>query len=262
MIEVVHWNPSRRPTTGLFRRVRRARPVNNFGDLLGPLIVDKIARARGLDIETNVDRRMLAVGSILTMARKGDVVWGSGVNGKHLTHEHPVQGVDFRAVRGPRSAAFLRSLGAEVPDVFGDPGLLVAELWPVERRVGERATGVLYAPNLHDLRAFATAGAQILDPTRPVRECLLAIAQSEFVVASSLHAAIVADSYGVPARVVRSQKEPVFKYQDYFEGTGRFDVKIADSVEEAVALGPHASLSWSSAELLKCFPEDLWDETS
>ncbi len=259
MVEVVHWNPSRRPTAGPLRRLRRPRPVDNFGDLLGPVIVGEILQRRGLDPRAGAQFRLLAVGSILTMTRPGDVVWGCGVNGKHLHHEHVVSDVSFRAVRGPRSATFLRGLGAEVPDIFGDPGLLVAELWPDPGvSPSQDAAGLLLAPNLHDFPRLKRQGYRVLDPTGPMFECLRQIASSEFVVASSLHAAIVADAYGVPARLLKSHHEPEFKYQDYLEGTGRFGVTVAANVEEACALGPHPALDWSSELLLDSFPEELW----
>src|SRR5262245_34695642 len=56
----------------------------NFGDYLSSVIVSKMAADAGcfLDEERPVPVRLLGIGSILHFARDGDVVWGSGVNGK------------------------------------------------------------------------------------------------------------------------------------------------------------------------------------
>ena len=41
------------------------------------------------------------------------------------------------------------------------------------------------------------------------------------MVSSSLHGIVIAEAYGVPAVLVASSTEPVFKYEDYYAGTGR-----------------------------------------
>jgi pyruvyltransferase len=79
------------------------------------------------------------------------------------------------------------------------------------------------------------------------------------VLASSLHALIVAEAYGIPARYVRlSDHESIFKYNDYYLGTGRQQDKIATSVDEAVEMGGFAPPQFDASKLLKAFPFDLW----
>jgi pyruvyltransferase len=261
-VEVVHWNPKRAPGDGRLRRLRRRKSVNNFGDLLGPLIVERVADELGLVDHSPPDevRRLLSVGSILALARVGDTVWGSGVNGKALDKHHHVEGVSIRAVRGPRSAAFLAARGAQVPSVYGDPGLLAARYWPHEAvKPTAWDSRVLLVPNFHDLRLAQSARVPTLSPQSDVMVCLAAIASSSFVIASSLHGGIVAESYGLPMRFLRSTTEPEFKYRDYLEATGRTEhEKVATTVDEAMDLGPHEPLTWSSAALLATFPSRLW----
>ncbi|WP_255371938.1 polysaccharide pyruvyl transferase family protein [Cellulosimicrobium sp. CUA-896] len=192
------------------------------------------------------------------MARAGDVVWGSGVNGKLVDREHALSDVDVRAVRGPRTRDFARRRGAEVPEVYGDPGLLVGHLWTRSALAGDRPrTDHLVVPNLHDLAA-ADRAHPTLSPRSPLDVCLGTIAASGFVVASSLHGVVVADALGVPARFVRSAVEPELKYRDYLEGTGRADVEIAETVEDALRLGPHPPPAWDPGPLLRAFPAELW----
>ena len=56
---------------------------------------------RELDEPVIVPRRLLAVGSILHLARDNDVVWGSGVHGKIVVRRHQFKQLDAREVRGP-----------------------------------------------------------------------------------------------------------------------------------------------------------------
>ncbi|WP_382307714.1 polysaccharide pyruvyl transferase family protein [Herbiconiux sp. UC225_62] len=239
--------------------------MNNFGDLLGPMIVLELLRRRGIDpsVATN-RRRLVSVGSVMHIARAGDVVWGSGVNGKFVDRIPPTE-LDIRAVRGPRTARILRSAHLEVPDVYGDPGLLTGMLWPRDGLAEERERSqVLVVPNLNDfgrMKKFpSTTGIRLLNPQLPIEQCLRAIANADLVVGSSLHGIVVAESFGVPARLVKSVSEPGFKYEDYFLGSGRTSVGAAATVSDAIKLGGHDPLAWDSTPLLEAFPYDLWVE--
>jgi pyruvyltransferase len=82
-IELFSWNPKRPVCGGRGKRfVPIQRTVNNFGDLLGPVIVERLKRTANLPNEARMAGRLLSVGSILHFAKDGDVIWGSGVNGK------------------------------------------------------------------------------------------------------------------------------------------------------------------------------------
>ncbi|GLK15628.1 polysaccharide pyruvyl transferase family protein [Herbiconiux flava] len=257
-VEVVHWNPSRRVLPGLVGKlIPIRRPVNNFGDLLGPVIVDEMVARQSLTPPAR-DRRLVSVGSIMRMARDGDVVWGTGVNGKTMSEPFTATKLDVRAVRGPLTRAFLAEQGIKSPAVYGDPGLLVGHLW--DRR--EVARGVaevdhVVIPNLHD-HARVQHRSDVIDPTAPLWEVVKRIAAADFVVGSSLHGVIVAESFGIRARLVRSSTEPLFKYEDYYRGTGRETFGVAESVDEALSMGGESLPDWDPAPLMAAFPSDLW----
>lgn len=119
----------------------------------------------------------------------------------------------------------------------------------------------MFIPNLNDVDSSPSlpAGVSMMPPTEPLTHVVASIAEASLVIGSSLHAAIVADAYGVPARIVASNTEPAFKYADYYEGTGRADVRLAKDVGEALDMGGAPLLSgWSSTALRKAFPDDLW----
>lgn len=257
-VELFYWNPLR--PLGRRRGLRRRPalvPVDNFGDLLGPVLVRALLAELGLGAAPAVRPAVLmSVGSVVHLARSGSVVWGSGVNGKIPPAQHDVSGLDVRAVRGPRTRAFLRERGIEVPEVYGDPALLLGELRP--DLVGLPAErDVLVVPNLNDA-ALCDEGFTRLDPRSPLEHCLRTIATSRLVVGSSLHGVVVAEALGVPARLVTTEKEPIFKYADYYEGTGRPGFASAGSVHEAVAAGGEPRSGWSSRDLRAAFPVDLW----
>ena len=79
-------------------------------------------------------------------------------------------------------------------------------------------------------------GLHSLSARSPVEQMLRTIVQSEFVISTSLHAVIVAEAFGVPARTIVNQTEPEFKYLDHFHATGRPDIVRATSIDDALHL--------------------------
>ena len=226
------------------------------------MLVERILQDARLDpdVGNSEGRRILTVGSIMHLARTGDVIWGAGVNGKKTPDDHHFSDLDVRAVRGPLTRDYLMRRGTKVPDVLGDPALLVPELYPeLAKWKSKPMRDILVVPNLNDWPvAQSCCDIEVLNPTRPVMECLEAICRSRFVVGSSLRAIIVAESVGIGARVVRSRVEALFKYQDYYLGTGRTDFRAASSLSEATALGPEPPMIAGTGALLAAFPIDLW----
>lgn len=256
-VEVVHWNPY------LYRErtpfARFGPRVNNFGDLLGPVIVDKMLKNAGINARaTKSSHRLLAVGSIMHLAGEGDLVWGTGMNGKKLTSELSIRQLDVRAVRGPLTQRVLTDKGIDAPSIFGDPGLLVGQLWSrgeLAARQEPRRFSVV--PNFHDFPLYPHT-PHTVNPTGKLWDVIGKIAASGLVVGSSLHGVVVAESLGIPARLVLSKTEPLFKYQDYYEGTGRTSFAPAKSVAEALELGGESLPEWDPSPLLDAFPYDLW----
>jgi pyruvyltransferase len=261
-VELFSWNPRQPVCRGRGKRfVPIERPVNNFGDLLGPIIVERIRQLAELPNEATAARRLLSVGSVLHFARDGDVIWGSGVNGKVSADSYAFSGLDVRAVRGPLTRAFLQDRGITVPEVFGDPALLLPHIAPeLVAAARHKEHKVTVVPNLQDLRLhrFLRLLPNVLNPRSGLRRCLYRIVQSELVVGSSLHAIVVAEAFGIPARVVGSEVEHDFKYSDYYAGTGRSTYSAAPTIEEAIRAGGEPLPLLSVQPLLDAFPADLW----
>lgn len=256
-VEIVHFNPRRHIIPGpIGRRLPWTRPLNNFGDLLGPLMVERIVQDEGL-VDARQHRRLVSIGSVMALSAAGDVVWGTGVNGKSKGVGGAPE-LDVRAVRGPHTRAALLDAGQSVPEVYGDPGLLWSRFWPREFYTHRTTRSVTHVPNYNDAR---TRREPHLSPLGEPHQIIGAIAESDFVCGSSLHAIVLAESFGIPARLVRSQAEPSFKYDDYYAGTGRPDYRAATSVAEAVAMGGERSPAWDADALLAAFPRDLWVRT-
>lgn len=254
-VEVVHWNPLRPVVPGLLGHalpVRRR--VDNFGDLIGPMLVARIVADEQLT-ERSASHRLLTVGSILHFAKPGDTVWGTGVNPK--ADRLPAAPLDVRAVRGPVTQAALAGQGITAPSVFGDPALLWSRFWPAEQYPAGTRRPIGIVPNFHDAAAFG-GDDRVIHPRGPVHDIVARIIRHDFVVASSLHGIVIAESYGIPARLIPSRTEPLGKYDDYYRGTGRPDWQSAPTVEAAVEMGGESAPVWDGDAMLAAFPRDLW----
>ena len=222
----------------------------NFGDEIGPLLV------RALAGEQTGSGRLLSVGSVMHFGQRGNVIWGAGINGKvRQTLQHPL---DVRAVRGPLTRAVLLGHGIDTPEIYGDPALLFPRLFEVP--IGARRE-LLVMPNLNELGRMDDEDLpeqSIVSPLGDAFEIVSQIRGADFVVASSLHALVFADAYGIPARPLVPKAEHAFKYLDYYAGTGRADVRFASSVAEACQLGPVAAPDVDLDALQEAFPQDLW----
>lgn len=255
------WNPPRPVVRGRLGRLWPARrPAGNFGDLLGPFVVRHVLDELGIVPTDAPERaRLLSIGSVLHLAHPADVVWGAGVNGKEADLPAAILTADVRAVRGPRTRDVLRRRGVDVPEVFGDPGLLVGRYLSRETiRAREGTVPLTVVPHLYDPRPRGVPADAVLDPRSELRACLRRVARSERVVSSSLHGVVVAEAFGVPARLVAPRREHALKYEDYFLGTGRDARSPAASFSVALDEDPEPPPRWSADALLAAFPRDLW----
>ncbi|AOZ70962.1 hypothetical protein LPB142_08275 [Rhodobacter xanthinilyticus] len=240
------------------------RNVPNFGDDLSQVIVSLMLARRGRTLEDEAVRAtsLLAIGSIIHFAPEGATLWGSGVNGKIPEHFHRYRGLDVRAVRGPYTREWLMRRKIAVPEIYGDPALLLPELCQ-GRFQPSGAGGTIFVPNLNDILAGTEvtlpAGVPLVSPMRSWHRVVADIVAARFVVASSLHGVVIAEAFGIPARYVRlSEHENLFKFQDYYAGTGRGSFAYARSIEEALEMGGEAAPVFDSAALKRAFPLDLW----
>lgn len=235
----------------------------NFGDHLSLKVVERI-------VGTNVryynkrspmqDRKLLAIGSVLYFANEGDTVWGSGVNGKRpLKSDYNFSKLDVRAVRGPLTRKFLKdNFNIDSPKIFGDPALLVPYLFPEFKKSKYPTHSYIIIPHYLDAKHFQLM-KNVVYPTEAWDEIIRKIIDSEFVISGSMHGVILAEAFGIPARLLRiSDNEPLLKFEDYYRGTGREKFEFATSVKEALEMGGEHPGKYEVKKLYNAFPFDLW----
>jgi pyruvyltransferase len=234
----------------------------NFGDYLSLKLVERIV---GQPIETNPSdnrKKLLAVGSIFARASEGDIVWGSGVSGKRMKlSDYDFKTLDIRAVRGPLTRQFImENFKINCPEVYGDPVLLFPYFFPEFKKKKNPKYDYVIVPHYTEEKLFPKSKYKnVVYPTDPWDVVIKKILNSKFVISSSLHGLIVAEAYHIPARLLRvTENEPIFKYIDYYLGSGRSDFCFATSIEEALKLGGEPPFKCDLKKLYKAFPFDCW----
>lgn len=241
----------------------------NFGDCMSEKLVSRILgepvriwRKKRL----NNEKKLLAIGSLFTFALDGDVIWGTGIHGHFLEKKHyNFSNLDIRAVRGPLTRQFLiKNFGIQCPEVYGDAALLTPYFFPEFKRSENPTYEYIVIPHYREEGLFPKElYPNVVYPTDPFEEVLARILDAKFVISGTLHGLIVAEAYGIPARMLRiTEREPIFKYLDYYYGTNRFGFQYATSIEEALSLGGEPPVECDLQKLYDAFPFEYWPDIS
>lgn len=207
-------------------KVIQGKSKENYGDLLGKYLVEKIsgkavvfAWPKKWSFLDYFQPIYVTIGSILTNVNHKCVVWGSGI----ISQEYGIKKAQFLAVRGPQTRKFLLKLGYQVPEIFGDPALLLPRFFypKVEKKY---KFGIV--PHYNDWKKVKdwfidNSELLVIDMmTTNIESKTIEFLQCEKIISSSLHGIIVAHAYRIPA-IWQKFSDNVFgddiKYQDYFE---------------------------------------------
>lgn len=226
----------------------------NFGDWIGPYLFWKITGKRPLfcrpaRIEGRIPNRATTVASAGSILRHIVVpdkvrVWGSGIISMNDTFQRPLK---IHAVRGPRSMKRVRELGYECPEVFGDPGILLPQVYApkIEKRY---PLGII--PHYFDFKQVALSletrrDLHVIDVTRDVESVVDQILSCEATLSSSLHGLILSHAYGIPCAWIASENQLIgdnVKFLDYLDSAGLcgittpLQVDLHQSSDELIAL--------------------------
>lgn len=272
----------------------------NFGDELARYIVERIANKKAINLlcknrlhalfylikkacrlkitfETAIKlysqivapKYLLSVGSILHYFNgSGGHVWGSGIieKGANVKAKHK-----FYLVRGPYTRSRLLDLGHDVPEIYGDPALILPDLYH------PTLTGIknlLLIPHVIHYQEVLVKfpSHNILNlATSNVEHVINEICSSKLNLSSSLHGLIVSHAYGVPALWVNFSNKDLdgdgVKFLDYFSSVDihnydpiDFEVIKLSSNEEIVEifnhkLLPNIDLNKIREDIRRSFPQ-------
>jgi len=162
------------------------------------------------------------------------IVWGSGFIKDEEKNEKLFRRLDVRAVRGYHTLSRIKDnpvvkIAENV--AVGDPGLLIPKLFDVRHIKKRYKLGIV--PHFIDinnelLNNIKVDNSIIINVLSDPEIFISKLAQCEFVISSSLHGLVAADSLSIPnVRMIVSGKVKGgdYKYDDYYSvfGIGNHD---------------------------------------
>jgi hypothetical protein len=189
------------------------KPVSNWGDLLGELLVGRFAGIK-TKLAPFADAELVTVGSVLQLCPPG---WAGVVAGAGKIHADspflPSRRTRVKGLRGPLTARGIPGTYA-----IGDPGLLARDLLD-ELPPKRHALGLIQHWSDDELLPkFAHLKPAAMPADSDPLEMIRFIASCRKIVTSSLHGCIVADSLAIPRRIEPmrlSRTDSWYKFVDY-----------------------------------------------
>jgi pyruvyltransferase len=185
----------------------------NVGDSLQIPIVGHFLNVNINPVGKDEGKKLMVIGSELHRARKGDVIWGQGIR---KTIHRTLRGVKVLAVRGVLAHEYIH--GVKIPDVYGDPALLMPLIYNPET---EKKHKIGIIPHFSDKDNHPDG--HVIHVSLHWRDFIKEILSCERIISSSLHGIILAEAYGIPAEwaIFGNTWKWRLKYFDYLTGTGR-----------------------------------------
>jgi pyruvyltransferase len=212
---------------------------NNLGDGFNPLIFNHFISNKRLQYRNiydtapnNTDSSIIGIGSILSLNNKIDtsnhVIVGSGFIDKKLVPQRPRTII---SVRGPKTRRKFLDANIPCPRIYGDLGLLLRYIVPPPMICDKKYT-FGFIPHNYDkyspfiLKAMEYPGWKVIDINQAdnVTNFVKEIHECKYILSSSLHGIIIADSYGIPAyHTMLSNKLEggLWKFKDYYASIHR-----------------------------------------
>ena len=208
----------------------------NWGDMLTPYIIRHLA-----GVEVILSRgpgTTLVAGSIMQDLRDDDVVWGTGIiSPLHVPKPFP-KNVRFHAVRGPHTRDLLLKEGQEVPEVYGDPALLLPYFYKVEAQPKWKVGIIPHIVDTPHVLPPADPDVHLIDIGAGFAQVLQEALCCEKIISSSLHGLILGDAWSKPTAWLQVDEAgrivgKDFKFLDHLAATGRnlFPVNCIKSKE-------------------------------
>lgn len=196
----------------------------NFGDGLTPWLIRAITGRYPRFVPAGDPRpKYFVTGSVIGYADVGATVWGSGILGRWDAISLQAR---LLAVRGPLTRARALECGADCPEVYGDPALLLPRF---HHPAARPRRGVGIAPHFSDMPRLAASfrrcdELRLIDLQAPIEQVIDEIASCEMVASSSLHGIVTSHAYGIPALWIEFRQLPSgdgSKFRDYYLSTGQ-----------------------------------------
>ena len=206
---------------------------NNFGDLLGPYIYEKITKTKALHANPKLRQEYiyLTVGSIMSQANKKSIIWGSGIIKRNDRFQKPFKTI---SVRGPLTRQKFIQFGYPCPEIYGDPALLLPKIYTSDNKIKYQLgiiPHIIDYINIKKKYNIFTLNFNIKYSHKNIENVIDKLNQCQYTISSSLHGIIVSHAYNIPCLWVKFSNKLYgddVKFYDYYLSIGIDNPKCLD----------------------------------
>jgi pyruvyltransferase len=190
----------------------------NFGDILGPYLVNKFTNKNSVWVPAN-ESRLVTIGSILEHLpeKYNGTVAGIGVANSYTSKN--LEDANVLALRGKLT---VRASKVKNNPLLADPGLLAVDILK-DRPEKEYDFGII--PHYADSNKRDYPNSLHINVFDPPEKIINDAAKCKKIITSSLHGLILADSLGLPRMWVRYKNVQGNGYK-FFDYASSFDQNI------------------------------------
>ena len=235
----------------------------NFGDELSKFITTQLINKDKYELvfnQNNIPLNIVCIGSYIHMAKNNTFIFGSGVRTpNNIENGHKYTQINVCAVRGPLTRKFLLNKKQDVPEIYGDPALLLSKFYKpiVINKLKDKIGIIPHKSNYSKyINNIDTRKYYLINPTDKWENVINFIYSCQAIISSSLHGLICSDTYNIPNLWLDEYKlqEGDFKFKDYFASQKRNYVKIKNLNEYDSSLLYRSGNIIDLNKLLKTFP--------
>jgi len=225
----------------IYCKYTKGQGYGNFGDELSVFITQNLIntkRYKLLLLTNRICLNLVCIGSYIHNAIRGSYIFGSGIRtpDKNGIPRNP-KSLKICAVRGPKTRDFLMVIGLKVPEIYGDPALLLPRFYTPTcyPELSDKIAVIPHISNYNNYQAqhLDTTRYELINPTEHWQTVINKLTSCKQVISSSLHGLICADAYGVPNIWLTEYEliEGRFKFEDYMLSQQRPIISINSITE-------------------------------
>ncbi|MFC3903170.1 Polysaccharide pyruvyl transferase [Acinetobacter marinus] len=202
----------------------------NFGDVIGPWLISMITERPVINsFGYKTQNSVLGVGSVLESIFKPNhlnmKIWGSGFMTDRIenldTKTIYTNEDNILSLRGLNSLELLRKIGITKKIPLGDPAFILNDFYTPVKNYSEKGCIVPHWTQYNMFKSKKLENLDIIDVGMPPSDVIDKISNSKYCITTSLHGAIIAQTYGIPWLWVKIRghqlhKDDNFKFHDCF----------------------------------------------
>lgn len=192
----------------------QAKHVNNFGDILTPLILDYYNIKYEYTEKSKAN--LICVGSIANFANDNSLVLGSGVAYRNIPLNSKAK---WLFTRGPFTRENVIKSNGSCEKIYGDPAMLLPKIVNPSTKIHD----IGYIPHLKEYEIIKRKYPKknIIKLNNPnVKEVIREITSCRKIMSSSLHGVVAAHAYNIPVAHVTFTNNIIkgdgTKYKDHY----------------------------------------------